>query len=61
MSKIIGINNFIHDTGVSLIIDGQVMCALEEEKMVGVKSCYEFWREPTKCLEYIERLLLLII
>jgi len=54
MSKIIGINNFIHDTGVSLIIDGQVMCALEEEKMVGVKSCYEFWREPTKCLEYIE-------
>jgi carbamoyltransferase len=54
MSTILGINNFIHDTSVALVIDGEITCLLEEEKLTGVKSCYNIWANPTKSLEYIE-------
>lgn len=55
MSKIIGLNYGIHDNGASLVIDGNLVCAIEEEKMTGIKSCYNINIYPEKSLAYIEK------
>ena len=51
--KILGINCSAHDTGVAYIKDGKIMCALEEEKMVGIKSRYIQWKMPTQSMDYL--------
>ena len=51
--KILGINCSAHDTGVAYIKDGKIMCALEEEKMVGIKSRYIQWKMPTESMNYL--------
>jgi carbamoyltransferase len=55
MSKIIGINYGPHDTSVCLLEDGKIICAIEEEKLTGVKACYVNYEYPTKSLDYIEK------
>ena len=54
MSKILGISYYVHDTTVCLIIDGKIECILEQEKMDGVKSCYNLYAHPKTSLDYIE-------
>lgn len=51
--RILGINCSAHDAGVSYIEDGKIVCALEEEKIVGIKSRYIQWRMPTGCLDFL--------
>ena len=55
MSNIIGLNYGSHDNGVSLVIDGKLVCAIEEEKMTGVKACYTPFNKPDKALAHIEK------
>lgn len=55
MSNIIGLNYGSHDNGVSLVIDGKLVCAIEEEKMTGVKACYTTFNKPDKALAHIEK------
>jgi carbamoyltransferase len=51
--KILGINCSAHDTGVAYINNGEIVCALEEEKFVGKKSRYIQWKMPTDSLDYL--------
>lgn len=51
--KILGINCSIHDTGVSYVKDGKIICALEEEKFRGIKSVDLQWEPPTMSLDYL--------
>ena len=53
--KILGINCSIHDSGMSYIEDGKIICALEEEKFRGIKSVDIQWQFPTMCLDYIQK------
>lgn len=53
MSKIIGISSSGHDVGCSLIVDGNIIFALEEEKLTGIKSCNNQGIFPQKTLELI--------
>lgn len=55
MSKIIGLNHSMHDASVSLIHDGIILCAIEEEKFTGVKGCYQLNLFPSKGLEFLEK------
>jgi carbamoyltransferase len=55
MSKIIGINYASHDTSVCLLVDGNIECILEQEKMEGIKSCHNLYAHPKSSLDYIEK------
>ncbi len=55
MSKIIGLNYTAHDSSVSLIVDGKILCAIEEEKFTGVKSCFRHFEFPKLGLNFIEQ------
>ena len=57
MSKIIAISpTHNHDSGAALIIDGEIKYAIEEEKLTGVKSCYNWDLFPFISLARIERM-----
>lgn len=51
--KILGINHGPHDSGISYIEDGVIKYALEEEKFTGIKSCFNQWVFPEKCLKFL--------
>ena len=51
--KILGINCSIHDSGISYVRDGKIICVLEEEKLRGIKSVDIQWVPPTMCLEFL--------
>lgn len=55
MSTIIGIQLGSHDTTVAVIKDGKILAIYEEEKLTGIKSCYNVYALPTKSLETLER------
>lgn len=55
MSTIIGIQLGSHDTTVAVVRDGKILAIYEEEKLVGIKSCYNVYAWPTKGLETLER------
>ena len=54
MSTIIGIHHGGHDSSVALVIDGKLVFAMEEEKLTGIKSIHQYWKEPTEGLKFIE-------
>ena len=54
MSTIIGIHHGGHDSSVALVIDGKLVCAIEEEKLTGIKAIHSYWAHPIKGLEFIE-------
>jgi carbamoyltransferase len=51
--KILGINYSPHDSGISYIEDGNIKYALEEEKFTGIKSVFNQWVFPEKCLKFL--------
>ena len=51
--KILGINCSAHDSGISYVRDGKIICVLEEEKFRGIKSVDLQWVPPTMCLEFL--------
>ena len=53
MSTIIGIHHGGHDSSVALVIDGKLVCAIEEEKLTGIKAIHSYWAHPIKGLELI--------
>ena len=55
MSTIIGIHHGGHDSSVALVIDGKLVCAIEEEKLTGIKAIHSYWAHPVKGLEFIEK------
>ena len=55
MSKIIGLNYGAHDTSTALIVDVEILFAMEEEKMTGVKACHSNWQFPDISLDVINR------
>jgi carbamoyltransferase len=56
MSKIIAISpTYAHDAGAALIIDGEIKFALEEEKLTGIKSIYNWPIFPNLCVSSIEK------
>ena len=55
MSTIIGIHHGGHDSSVALVIDGKLVCAIEEEKLTGIKAIHSYWAHPIKGLEFIEK------
>lgn len=54
MSTIIGLNVSSHDTTVAYIKDGEIKYLLEEEKLVGKKSCYNLDAAPEKALKILK-------
>jgi carbamoyltransferase len=55
MSTIIGLSYCSHDTAVAAIRDGKIIAVYEEEKMTGVKSCYNSYAKPEKGLQALEK------
>jgi len=50
--KIIGLNYFYHDSTACIVIDGQLVVAIEEERLSRVKHTYAFpYRAIQRCLE----------
>ena len=54
MSTIIGIQVSSHDTTVAVIKDGKILSIYEEEKLTGIKSCYNVYALPTISLKTLE-------
>ena len=50
MTKILGISCYYHDSSVTLIDDGKIVLALQEERFSRVKHDSSF---PNKSLKYI--------
>ena len=51
--KILGISAFYHDSAASIIIDGEVICAAQEERFTRVKHDKSFPKNAIKfCLDY---------
>jgi carbamoyltransferase len=50
MTTILGISAFYHDSAASLIIDGKIIDAVQEERFTRLKHDSKF---PNKCIEYI--------
>ena len=50
MTSIIGISAFFHDSAASLIIDGKIIGAVQEERFSRIKHDANF---PTKSIEYL--------
>jgi len=55
MSTIIGIQLGSHDTTIAVVKDGQVLAIYEEEKLTGIKSCYNVYALPTIGLEKLKK------
>ena len=55
MSKIIGLSSTVHDAGCALIIDGEAVFAMEEEKLTGIKALYRQSLFPTLTLNLIKQ------
>jgi len=55
MSLIFGISYSSHDTAVAVLKDGEVLCIYEEEKLRGVKSCYDVYMSPDNCFDRIKK------
>jgi len=56
MSKIISISpTYGHDAGAALIIDGEIKCVLEEEKLTGIKATYNWPIFPELSINSIEK------
>jgi carbamoyltransferase len=49
----LGLSGFYHDSAATIVIDGKVICAIEEEKLSGIKhdSCFPF-KAIQWCLDY---------
>jgi len=54
MSTIIGIHFGGHDSSAALIKDGEIICAIEEEKFTGIKAIWTTWQPPRLTLAYIK-------
>ena len=53
--KILGISAFYHDSAASIIIDGEVICAAQEERFTRVKHDKSFPKNAIKfCLDFAE-------
>ena len=50
--KILGISSFYHDSSASLIIDGKVISAVQEERFTRIKHDFRF---PSNSINYILR------
>lgn len=49
----LGLSGFYHDSAAALVIDGKVVCAIEEEKLSGIKHDSSFpFKAIQWCLEY---------
>ncbi len=49
----LGLSGFYHDSAASIVIDGKVICAIEEEKLSGIKHDSSFpFKAIQWCLEY---------
>jgi carbamoyltransferase len=49
----LGLSGFYHDSAAALVIDGKVICAIEEEKLSGIKHDSSFPFKAIKwCLDY---------
>ena len=49
----LGLSAFYHDSAAALVIDGKVICAIEEEKLSGEKHDSSFpFKAIQWCLEY---------
>jgi carbamoyltransferase len=46
----LGLSGFYHDSSAALVIDGKVICAIEEEKLSGIKHDSSF---PFKAIEWV--------
>lgn len=55
MSTVIGVSYCSHDSAIAAIKDGKIVAVYEEEKLTGVKSCYNAYAYPTKSLEALEK------
>lgn len=55
MSTIIGIQIGSHDTTVAVVKDGEILAIYEEEKLTGIKSCYNVYARPTLGLQTLEK------
>lgn len=55
MSRIIGLNISSHDTSVAYIENGVIKYLLEEEKLTGIKSCYNLNAFPHKALSILQK------
>ena len=55
MSTIIGIQLGSHDTTIAVVKDGKILAIYEEEKLTGIKSCYNVYAHPTKGLETLKK------
>ena len=50
MSKVLGISAFYHDSAASLLIDGEIITAVQEERFTRIKHDYSF---PDNSIKYI--------
>ena len=50
MTYILGLSAYYHDSSAALIKDGEVICAVQEERFTRVKHDSDF---PTECVRYI--------
>jgi carbamoyltransferase len=49
----LGLSGFYHDSAATIVIDGKVICAIEEEKLSGIKHDSSFpFKAIQWCLEY---------
>jgi len=46
----LGLSGFYHDSAAALVIDGKVICAIEEEKLSGIKHDSSF---PFKAIQWV--------
>jgi carbamoyltransferase len=54
MSIILGVSYTSHDTAIALLKDGKILGIYEEEKLTGVKACFNVWAPPTGALQIIK-------
>src|SRR6056300_73042 len=54
MSIILGVSYSSHDTAIALLKDGKILGIYEEEKLTGVKACFNVWAPPTGALQIIK-------
>ena len=50
MTYILGLSAYYHDSSAALIKDGEIICALQEERFTRVKHDSNF---PSECVKYI--------
>ena len=50
MTYILGVSAYYHDSSAALIKNGDILCALQEERFTRTKHDSEF---PTNCIKYI--------